>query len=98
MKAAVLLGMLLLNGATVLKPGAQLRAGDLVVVKDLPEPPPLQVRLCGVSPSQLLGDHHLEGLVKSAAQAGVTVGLRLTLSALHAGDTGANTSVHCVRG
>jgi predicted rRNA methylase YqxC with S4 and FtsJ domains len=40
---AVKLGMVLVNGSTVLKPGAQLKAGDKVHVLNIPEPLQLQV-------------------------------------------------------
>ncbi len=44
-QAAIKEGMVTINGSTTVKPGAILKAGDVVVVMELPEPPPLLVRL-----------------------------------------------------
>ena len=43
-QAAVDEGWVLLNGATATKAGAAIKAGDVVLVRALPQPPPLQVQ------------------------------------------------------
>ena len=42
-QAAIKAGMVVLNGLVAIKPGVHLRVGDMVLVNDLPQPPPLEV-------------------------------------------------------